>query len=119
MPVIRSKIKLAQKKNWESYNPRPSRRIQRRSTCQVSSTAALFIAELEDIPESGGDRETVTKEGEVVNARKLCQSDSKAYGGIREMSVLDPAPGLGGFLKVVSIKVHPSPLSPQPPTTHM
>lgn len=37
------------------------------------------------------------------------------YGGIKEISVLDPLPGLVGFRKVVSIRVHPSPLNPQLP----
>lgn len=31
------------------------------------------------------------------------------------MSVLDPEPGLVGLMRVVSITVQPSPLSPQPP----
>ena len=39
-----------------------------------------------------------------------------AYGGMREISVLDPLPGVVGFFKVVSIRVHPSPLKPQWPS---
>lgn len=38
------------------------------------------------------------------------------YGGMREMSVLEPPPGEVGFFKVVSMSVQPSPLSPQPPS---
>lgn len=41
------------------------------------------------------------------------------YGGIRDISVLEPLPGLVGFIKVVSIRVHPSPLKPQPPREMM
>jgi hypothetical protein len=37
------------------------------------------------------------------------------HGGINEISVLDPLPGLVGFLKVVSMRVQPSPLNPHFP----
>ena len=37
------------------------------------------------------------------------------HGGIREISVEDPAPGEGGFRSVVSTSVQPSPLAPHPP----
>lgn len=40
---------------------------------------------------------------------------SDTYGGIREISVLEPLPGEVGFLRVVSMSVQPSPLSPQFP----
>ena len=36
-------------------------------------------------------------------------------GGIKLMSVEEPAPGLVGFLSVVSMRVQPSPFSPQLP----
>ena len=37
------------------------------------------------------------------------------HGGINDMSVLDPLPGDVGFIKVVSMRVQPSPLNPQLP----
>ena len=37
------------------------------------------------------------------------------HGAINDISVLDPLPGVVGLTKVVSIRVHFSPLSPQPP----
>ena len=39
-----------------------------------------------------------------------------AYGGMREISVLEPLPGLVGFTRVVSKRVQPSPLKPHPPS---
>ena len=39
----------------------------------------------------------------------------RTHGGMREISVLEPEPGVVGFLRVVSMSVQPSPLSPQPP----
>lgn len=42
----------------------------------------------------------------------------ESYGGIKDMSVLDPLPGLVGFRKVVSMSVHPSPLKPQLPVDY-
>jgi len=38
-----------------------------------------------------------------------------AWGGINDISVLDPLPGLVGLIKVVSMRVQLSPLNPQPP----
>ena len=37
------------------------------------------------------------------------------YGGMREMSVLDPLPAVVGLTRVVSIVVHPSPLNSHAP----
>ena len=37
------------------------------------------------------------------------------YGGIKDISVLDPLPGEVGLTRVVSISVQPSPLNPQLP----
>lgn len=37
------------------------------------------------------------------------------YGGMREISVDDPAPGEGGLRSVVSMRVQRSPLAPQLP----
>lgn len=39
----------------------------------------------------------------------------RTYGEIKEISVDEPEPGLVGLIKVVSSKVHPSPLKPQFP----
>ena len=39
----------------------------------------------------------------------------RTYGGISEISVLEPEPGLVGLIRVVSTSVQPSPLSPQDP----
>lgn len=56
-----------------------------------------------------------------VSQVRVCQplnhakQDMNAYGGIREMSELDPLPGVVGFCSVVSTSVQPSPLNPQLP----
>ncbi len=39
-----------------------------------------------------------------------------SYGGINEISVLDPLPAVVGFTNVVSMRVQPSPLRPQEPS---
>lgn len=43
------------------------------------------------------------------------KQDMNAYGGIREISELEPLPGVVGFCSVVSTSVQPSPLNPQLP----
>ena len=54
---------------------------------------------------------------EMINGKQLVSSPlcDKPYGGIREISVLDPPPGTVGLTNVVSIKVQFSPLNPQIP----
>ena len=54
---------------------------------------------------------------EMINGKQLVSSPlcDKPYGGIREISVLEPKPGLVGFISVVSTSVQPSPFSPQDP----
>lgn len=47
---------------------------------------------------------------------KAKAKDETTYGGIKEMSVLEPPPGVVGFLRVVSTSVQRSPLSPQLPS---
>lgn len=48
----------------------------------------------------------------------MAETVLESYGGIKDMSVLDPLPGLVGFRKVVSMSVHPSPLKPQLPVDY-
>jgi hypothetical protein len=44
--------------------------------------------------------------------------EGSAYGGTKEISVLEPLPGPVGLTKVVSITVHLSPLDPQEPVCY-
>jgi len=43
------------------------------------------------------------------------EETEKEWGGISEISVLEPLPGDVGFTRVVSMSVQPSPLRPQEP----
>lgn len=52
---------------------------------------------------------------ETWAATRLIRVVLSAYGGIREISVAEPAPGEVGFLRVVSTKVQSSPFAPQGP----
>ena len=52
----------------------------------------------------------------ILSTNKTKAKDEVTYGGIKEMSVLEPPPGVVGFLRVVSTSVQRSPLSPQLPS---
>lgn len=57
-------------------------------------------------------------ENSVSDLENVVETVLESYGGINDMSVLDPLPGLVGFRKVVSMSVHPSPLKPQLPVDY-
>jgi hypothetical protein len=49
----------------------------------------------------------------------MMTKETDTYGGIKEMSVLDPEPSVVGFTRVVSTRVQPSPLKPQLPVERL
>ena len=66
----------------------------------------------DDVPETGSHRECMPS---ARDERMNGHGPGGTYGVIKEISVLDPLPGVVGLLSVVSISVQPSPLSPHDP----
>lgn len=70
----------------------------------------------QDLPETACNGERVTDSMMVLSVLSLFQYRCwYTHGGMREISVDDPAPGEGGLRSVVSMRVQPSPLAPQLP----
>lgn len=69
-----------------------------------------------DIPESGRHRERMAFRTVSCQDKYADALETNTYGGMREISVLEPLPGDVGLTKVVSMRVQPSPLKPQPPS---
>lgn len=67
-----------------------------------------------DSLKSGGYIECVPIKQSVVSEKPF-HKRGETYGGIRETSAADPAPGEVGFFIVSSTRVHSSPLKPHWP----
>ena len=51
----------------------------------------------------------------AISQRGLFFSRNRTYGGVRDMEALELVPGEVGFIKFITIMVHPWPSNPQPP----
>jgi len=74
----------------------------------------LKTSETRNSPEARGNRESVTGRFDPIY-NGLMLGESETYGGIREISALEPLPAVVGFCRVASTRVQPSPLKPQAP----